>query len=102
MITSGFIICLGLVFWFSRLSWRARMRLLSHPLMLDILVFILLTAVHWGTYTGVMSAAVGALMVSLLLTAGRWAFGYNVNGKYKRGAWDISAKLVEPKVKVKA
>jgi hypothetical protein len=70
MFESGAVICLGLVMWFSRTSWRTRMWLLSHPLALDILTFVVLVLLHWGTFSGVMAATVGALMVSVMLTCG--------------------------------
>ena len=94
MIESGVIVSLGLVMWFSKMSWRMRMRMLSHPLALDILVFVLLTILHWGTFSGVMTAAVGSLITSLLISGGRKAFGYIENNKYVRGAWDVSAQLI--------
>jgi hypothetical protein len=96
MFESGAVVCLGLVMWFSKCSWRTRMMLLSHPLAVDILVFTILTILHWGTFSGVMAATVGALMTSVLLTAGRKSFGYMENGKYIRGMWDIG-HLIEKK-----
>lgn len=93
MFESGAVVCLGLVMWFSKMSWRTRMRLLSHPLAVDILVFTLLTLIHWGTFSGVMAATVGALMTSVLLTAGRKVWGYTENGKYVRGMYDVSEHL---------
>jgi hypothetical protein len=93
MFESGAVICLGLVMWFSRTSWRTRMWLLSHPLALDILTFVFLVLLHWGTFSGVMAATVGALMVSVMLTGARKAFGYTENGKYIRGMWDMSEHL---------
>lgn len=95
MFESGAVVCLGLTMWFSKCSWRMRMLLLSHPLAVDILVFTVLTLIHWGTFSGVMAATVGAVMTSMLLTAGRSAFGYMKNGVYIRGAWDISERLVK-------
>jgi len=71
MLESGFIICLGLVMWFSKCSWKTRITLLSHPLKLDISVFVLVTALHFGTFSGLMGAAVASLMCSLLITLGR-------------------------------
>lgn len=94
MIESGAIVSLGLVMWFSKISWQARLKMLSHPLALDILVFVLLTFLHWGTFSGVMTAAVGSLITSLLISAGRAIFGYYKSGKYVRGYIDVSAKLI--------
>ena len=75
------------------------MMLLSHPLAVDSLVFTILTMIHWGTFSGVMAATVGALMTSVLLTCGRHAFGYTVKGKYIRGMWDVSSQLLKEKCK---
>jgi len=97
MFESGAVICLGLAMWFGKCSWKARIRLLSHPLAIDILVFTVLTFLHWGTFSGVMSATVGALMTSILLTAGRKAFGFYEGGIYKRGMWDVSSHLEKSK-----
>lgn len=94
MLESGFIIALGLSFMFMKMGWRSRMRMLSHPLALDIAVFTLVTFLHWGTYSGVMAAAVAALLTSVLITLARKVWGYYEKGKYVRGMYDISGKLV--------
>lgn len=94
MFESGAIICFGLAMMFGKCSWRTRMWMLSHPLAIDIMCFTLLCVLHWGTFSGVMAATVGAAMCSVLLTCGRKAFGYRVNGKYVRGMWDVSDKLI--------
>lgn len=93
MIESGIIVCMGLVMWFIKTKWSTRMWILSHGLFIDIVVFVTLTALHWGTYTGVMAATVGALMCSILISLGRKVWGYNEKGKYIRGMYDVSHKL---------
>ncbi len=93
MFESGFVVCFGLVMWFLRCKWKTRIKLLSYPLVLDIAVFVLLTAIHWGTYTGVMAATIAALMTSLLISIGRKLFGYFANGYYVRGMIDVTEHL---------
>jgi hypothetical protein len=93
MLESGAVVCLGLVMWFTKCGWRTRLFLLSHPLAIDILVFVVLTIIHWGTFSGVMAATAGALMTSLLLSLGRKCFGHITKGKYIPGIWDVSSKL---------
>lgn len=93
MIEMGLVVCLGLTMWFMKCKWKTRMWILSHSLFIDIMVFIFLTIIHWGTYSGVMVATVGALMASLLLTIGRKVFGCMRNGDYVRGMVDISDRL---------
>lgn len=94
IIESGIIVAMGLVLWFSKMSWKGRMRILSSPLACDIGVFILLLAIHWGTYTGIMAATAGSVMVSLLISLGRRLWGYVKAGKYYRGFWDVSHHLM--------
>ncbi len=93
MLEMGVIVGLGLLVMFAKLSWAWRMWLLSNPLLVDIAVFVLLTAVHWGTFSGVMVAAVGALFCSITLSIGRWLFGRIERGQYIAGVIDVRSKL---------
>lgn len=91
---AGFFVGLGLLFTMAKANWTWRLRILSYPLAVDAVVFIVLTLIHWGTFSGVMAATVGALMCSALLTVGRLAIGYiDKSGNYKPGWINISHKL---------
>lgn len=89
MIEMGLVVALGLLVVFAKLSWRARLKMLSYPIAMDIVVFIALCILHWGTFSGVMVATVGALACSVVLGALRWAFGFMQSGKYVPGKWSI-------------
>lgn len=89
MIEMGLVVAVGLLAVFFKLSWRSRLRMLSHPLAMDIAVFMFLTWIHWGTYSGVMVATVGALTCSIVLGALRWAFGYMSAGKHVCGRFTV-------------
>src|SRR5574343_2028151 len=89
MIEMGLIVALGLSVTFFKLSWRNRLRMLSHPVLMDVAVFALLTMLHWGTFSGVMVATIGALVCSMMLSALRWAFGYMERGKHVPGRFTI-------------
>lgn len=93
IIESGVIVALGLIFTFFKLSWGFRLRMLGHPLALDISVFTLLNFLHWGTFSGVMVAATGALVCSGLISLGRKVFGYIAKGVYYPGHLDMMEKL---------
>ena len=93
MLEMGIIVGLGLIVMFWKMSWRWRMRLLSNPLAVDVCIFCILTAIHWGTFSGLMVAAVGALFCSLVLSLGRWLFGYVESGRYKPGVLNIKERL---------
>ena len=76
IIESGVIIFVGLLFIFLKLPRRTSLRLLGCPLALDIVVSCFTLLVHWGTFSGVMAAAVAGLMCSGFTTCGRFMFGW--------------------------
>lgn len=93
MIEMGIVVGIGLLVMLGKMSWRWKMRMLSNPALVDWIVFIGLTIVHWGTFSGVMVAAVGALFCSIVLSIGRYCFGYIEAGSYYPGMWDVRSKL---------
>lgn len=96
MIEMGIIVGTGLLVTLVKMNWIWRMRMLSSPLVVDALIFIVLMVLHWGSYSGVMVASVGALTCSLTLSAARSLYGHVEAGVYQRGYFDIGAKLTEP------
>lgn len=93
MLEMGIVVGIGLIVMLAKLSWRGKMIVLSNPLAMDIAVFVLLTALHWGTFSGLMVAAIGALFCSITLSVGRWLFGYVEKGNYRPGYFNIGGKL---------
>ena len=94
MIEMGIVVGLGLLMTLIKASWHWKMRMLSNPLMVDVIVLGLLLLLHWGTFSGVMVATVGAMVCSLVLSAARWAYGRVESGVYVPGYFDIGSKLV--------
>ncbi len=76
IIESGVIIFVGLLLLYFKLPHNWRLRLLGAPLLMDITVSVLAYILHWGTFSGVMAAAVAGLMCSGFSMVGRWAYGY--------------------------
>jgi hypothetical protein len=93
MLEMGLVVAIGLIAMFCKLSWKWRIKLLSYPLALDLAVFVALNALHWGTFSGVMVAAVGALFCSMCISLGRKLFGYIERGRYVPGRIDVWGKL---------
>lgn len=93
MLEMGIVVALGLVMLYARLSWRKRIWINSNPLLMDVAVFIFLNVLHWGTFSGLMVAAVGALFCSFTISAARKLFGYIANGKYVPGWSDVRGHL---------
>lgn len=93
MFAEGAAVGFGLLLIFIKCDWLWKLRLLSNPVKVDVAVFILLTAVHWGTFSGVMVAAIGALVCSVVLSIGKWLFGHVEAGSYVPGVFNVSSKL---------
>jgi hypothetical protein len=93
IIESGVIVALGLIVTFFKLSWRARLTMLGYPLAMDLAVFALLNCLHWGTFSGMMVAAVGALVCSALISLGRKTFGYIEKQVYYPGVINVIRKI---------
>ena len=93
MIEMGLIVGIGLLITLVKMAWKWRMRVLSSPLMMDVIIFVLLMILHWGTFSGVMVATVGALTCSVVLSGARKLYGYIENGVYVPGYFDVSSKL---------
>ena len=93
MLEMGIVVGIGIIVMLVKLSWRNKMMVLSNPLAMDIFVFVLLTALHWGTFSGLMVAAIGALFCSITLSVGRWLFGHVESRTYQPGIFNIGDKL---------
>lgn len=93
MIEMGIVVGLGLLVTLVKASLSIRMWMLSHPLFMDAIIFIALTLLHWGTFSGVMVATVGALTCSLVLSGARKIYGHKDKGVYTPGFFDVSAQL---------
>ena len=94
MIENGIMVGMGLLVSLVKMNWSWRMTLLSNPLMMDALIFIALLLLHWGTFSGVMVATIGAMTCSLTLSGARWLYGHVEAGTYVPGYFDIGSKLV--------
>ena len=95
IIESGVIIFLGMLLLALKLKPRTSLTLLGYPLALDLGVSALAFIMHYGTFSGVMAAAVAGLMCSGFTSAARYAVGYIKDGKYYPGKiWRLDpAKL---------
>lgn len=93
MIEMGIIVALGFLVTLWKCPWKLRLKVLNYPLTADICTFLLLTVIHWGTFSGVMVATVGALACSLVFTVARWLIGYINKNTYHPGVLNMSHKI---------
>lgn len=85
IVESGVIIFVGLLLLFIKLPRRSALKLLAYPLALDLVVSMVAYVLHWGTFTGVMAAAVAGLMCWGFTATARWLFGWIDRSGYHRG-----------------
>ena len=85
IMSSGLIIFFGLLFLAVKLPLRITVRLLGRPLAFDLTVAVVAYILHWGTFSGVMAAAVAGMLASIATTIGRRAIGYVDRDGYHRG-----------------
>lgn len=91
IIESGVIIFFGLVLLAFKLPTRTSLKALGHPLALDLGVSVLAYIMHYGTFSGVMAAAVAGLMCSGFTTVARYSVGYISKGVYHPGRiWKLN------------
>lgn len=90
----GVVVGMGLLVSLVKMNWRWRMHMLSSPLSVDVGIFLALLLIHWGTFSGVMVATVGAMTCSLTLSGARWLYGHVEGGTYVPGYFDVGSKLV--------
>ncbi len=94
MLEMGIVVGIGLLVVYARLSAAKRIWINSHPLFIDIAVFVLLNILHWGSFAGTMVAATGALFCSIAISITRRCHGYtDKSGQYIRGWIDLSSDL---------
>ncbi len=96
IIESGVIIFLGLLLLGLKLPVRVSLRLLGRPLALDISCSALAFLMHYGTFSGVMAAAVAGLMCSGFTSTARYAVGYIEHGNYVPGKiWKLTPEQLK-------
>lgn len=92
MFEAGIVVGIALLATLAKMNWKWKLRVLSHPLLIDVFIFIGLLLIHWGTFSGVMVATIGAFVCSIILSVGRWLFGYIERGKYIPGKMFVGHK----------
>ena len=85
MFTTGFAIFLGLLFIFIKLPRRTMLRWLRYDALLDVAVTLIVLAIHFGTFSGVMAATFAGLLTSVGTSLAKKLFGYIQGDLYMPG-----------------
>lgn len=99
IIESGMIIFIGMLLLAIKLPVHISLWLLGRPLAVDLTVAAIAYALHWGTFTGVMAAAVAGLMCSGFTSLARKMFGYIDKGAFVEG-W-VKIKVITQEAHMK-
>lgn len=89
----GIVIGMGLLLTIVKAPVSIRIWLLSRPLLVDVIVFILLCVLHGGSPHGMLVAGVGAATCSVALSLGRRMYGYKHQGVYVPGFFNVGPLL---------
>lgn len=85
MFTTGLMIFLGTTLILLKLPRRMMLKALRHDVALDLFVIILVLAIHWGTFSGVMAATIAGLLTSTATSSLKKLVGYIKGDMYYPG-----------------
>jgi len=85
MIETGGIVFLSLAVLMWRMPRKTMLWFFGHPAWLEIPFSAAVYLLHYGTFSGMISAATAACMCFCFVQAGRWLVGYTTAGKYVPG-----------------
>lgn len=91
MFLTGFIAALGLLFLLFKLGWR---RVVAYDIYVDVAVTVALMAMFAGTYSGMMAAMFGGLLVSVIL------FVLKQTVEYEKLVLTTSELRLHPRVRI--
>jgi hypothetical protein len=89
IVETGFIVFLSLIVLIWRLPRRTMLRLFGTPWLLEVPFGIAAYMLHYGTFSGMMAAAVAAILCFGFVQAGRNLVGYIKRGVYHPGTFTL-------------
>jgi hypothetical protein len=89
IVETGFIVFLSLIVIVFRMPKIWLLKLFGRPWLLEVPFGILAYVLHYGTFSGMMAAAVAAILVFGFCQAGRIFIGYIIDGYYYPGMYNI-------------
>jgi hypothetical protein len=88
MIADGIVVFAGFAFLAGKLPRKTMLRILGRPLVADVGVTATAYSLHWGSFDGVMAAAVAGMLSSATISMLRHGIGYiTPEGEYIPGHW---------------
>jgi hypothetical protein len=85
MLATGFAVFLGVALLLVKLPKRLLLKALRYDLAIDVGVSLIVLAVHFGTFHGVMAATIAGLFTSLATSSAKRLVGYIRDDRYYPG-----------------
>ena len=85
MFMTGFMVFLGTAALLAKLPRRKMLRALHHDALVDVTVTVVVLAIHFGTFGGVMAATIAGLLTSMLTTTMKKIVGHSDGQMYYPG-----------------
>lgn len=95
ILLSGFIVFLGFLMIAGKLSLKTNLKLLGQAMWVDLFITVIAFIMHFGTFSGVMAAAVAGLLCSMTTSLMIKLVGYIKNGKYYPGYFNLANNLTK-------
>lgn len=89
------MVFLGVSLILVKLPRRLMLRALKHDLLIDLAVTALVLLIHWGTFSGVMSAMVAGLLTRLAASGLKQLFGHIDGNFYHIGRDRLDTQCAE-------
>jgi NhaP-type Na+/H+ or K+/H+ antiporter len=91
MLMTGLLVFLAAALILAKLPRRLMLRALNNTLAIDLTVSVIVLAIHWGTFSGVMAATVAGLLTSLASSGLKRLIGYADAKRYYPGIINLDA-----------
>jgi len=90
MLSTGFMIFLGVFLILIKLPRRLMLRALKYDLVIDVAVSLIVLMIHYGTFSGVMAATIAGLLTSVATSSMKRLFGHIDGNLYHVGHIKLS------------
>lgn len=85
MFVTGFVIFLSIILVLAKLPRLWMLRALRFDIAIDLAVSVIVLAIHWGSFSGVIAATFAGLLTSVATSTAKRAFGHVRKGQYFPG-----------------
>lgn len=92
MLETGILVFLGIMGLAIKIPPKYGLRILAFPLAVDLIMTAFIYVLHFGTYSGLMTAAVAGVFCSMAISLLRYLFGYIYKDRYYPGRLFVNPK----------